>query len=123
MKTKIGAEERVATEGEEVVITPGTPHKFWNDSSQDAAFEIQIRPALKMETMLEPGFGLARDGKTNKQGMPNLLQGAVLLQEYSEEMRLTKVPAFVQKLMVPLVAPIGRLFGFKAIYTEYSDER
>jgi hypothetical protein len=67
-------------------------------------------------------FGLARDGKTNKQGMPNPLQGAVLLQAYADEMRLSGVPVFAQRLLGAVLAPVGKLFGYKARYSEYSDD-
>ena len=42
----------------------------------------ELRPPLRFETLFETAFGLARDGKTTKQGMPkNPLQPAVLVDE------------------------------------------
>ena len=122
LKVRIDGEERTLQEGDEAIIKPGSAHAFWNDSDEEIRFEAQGSPALALETFIETVFGLARDGKTNKKGMPNPLQAAVLIQEYSDEMQLAGVPVFAQRLLATLVAPIGRLFGFKGRYPEYSSE-
>ncbi len=122
LKVKKDGEEFTLNVGEEMVVEPGTAHAIWNESAEEVRFEGQIRPALQMETFIETAFGLARDGKTNKDGMPNLLQAAVILQEYSDEMQLAGVPVFAQRLLAAVLAPIGKLLGYKARYPEYSSE-
>lgn len=122
MRIKIDGEQRTVAAGDEVVISPGTAHKFWNDGEEEAAFHLEVRPALRVEVFLETLFGLARDGKTSKSGEPNLLQVAVLMREYSEELRAAFPPPIVQTALLGVVAPIGRLFGYKARYPEYSGE-
>jgi len=122
LKVRIDGVEHTLHEGGEMVLKPGSSHALWNDGDQEARFNVQVRPALQMETFIETVFGLARDGKTNKQGMPNLLQGAVLLQGYAEEMRVSGVPVFAQRLLAAVLAPVGKLFGYRARYPEYSDD-
>ena len=122
LRVKIDGEERTLQAGEEVIIKPGSAHALWNEDAEEVRFEAQASPALKLETFIETVFGLARDGKTNKKGMPNPLQAAILLHEYSDEMQLADVPVVAQRLLAMLVAPIGRLFGFKGRYPEYSGE-
>lgn len=122
LKVKVDGEDKTLQVGDEMVIKPGAAHALWNDGDEEVRFEAQASPALKLETFIETIFGLARDGKTNKKGMPNRLQAAVLISEYSDEMQLADVPVFAQRLMSTLVAPIGRLFGFKGRYPEYSGE-
>ena len=39
----------------------------------------ELRPALNSETFFETLYGLARDGKTDENGVPNFLQQAVTL--------------------------------------------
>lgn len=119
---EIDGERRTVSAGEELVVEPGVPHKIWNAGAEDVRFEAEIRPALRMQTFFETISGLARDGKTNSKGMPNPLQAAVLLAEYGDEMRLTEVPMIVQRLLALIVAPVGRLLGYKARYPEYSGE-
>jgi hypothetical protein len=66
-------------------------------------------------------FGLGRDGKTDEEGSPRLLQGAVMLKEFEDEYRLARGPLPVQKVVIAVFAPIGRLLGYKARYARYSE--
>src|SRR5829696_2332119 len=65
--------------------------------------------------------GLGRDGKTNEEGSPRLLQGAVMLEEFEDEYRLARPPLPVQKTVLAVLAPIGRLLGYRARYARYSE--
>ena len=77
---QIGDERRSLGEGEEATVPPGTPHRWFNeDEQEDARILLELRPALNTETFFETLYGLARDGKTDKNGIPNLLQQAVTL--------------------------------------------
>jgi hypothetical protein len=91
-----------------------------NAGSEEAHVIWQTRPALKTEALLETFWGLARDGKTNTKGVPNLLHAAVLMREYQDEFRLTQPPLAIQKVFIGMLAPIGTLFGYKGRYPEYS---
>jgi hypothetical protein len=73
-----------------------------------------------MESLFETLFGLGRDGKTDEEGAPRLLQGAVMLAEYEDEYRLARPPLPVQKALLAVLAPIGRLLGYRAWYARYS---
>jgi len=46
---------------------------------------VEYRPALRTEVLFETLFGLGRDGKTDEEGSPRLLQGAVMLKEYKDD--------------------------------------
>lgn len=122
LEADLDGERRTLNAGDELTVAPGVAHKIWNEGDEDVSFEAEIRPALRMQTFFETISGLARDGKTNDKGIPNPLQASVLLAEYRDEMQLTDMPAFVQRLLALVVAPIGRLLGFKARYPEYSGE-
>jgi hypothetical protein len=69
--------------------------------------------------MIKNLFGLARDGKTNSKGMPNPLQLAVFAQEFRPEVEFTKPPPAVQTVLFGALAPIAKLFGYRATYPEY----
>src|SRR4051794_19331276 len=62
---------RSAAAGEEVIIPSNTPHAWWNGGDEETAAEIQFTPALETRRFFETFFGLGRDGKTNKKGLPN----------------------------------------------------
>jgi quercetin dioxygenase-like cupin family protein len=113
--------ERDYGAGKTVVVPAGTPHVWGNPSEEEVHLIIEFRPALRVETFLETHFGLQKDGKVNpKSGLPNLFQRAVIAREYEDEVYLTRPPLFVQRALFGLLAPIGRLLGYKARYPEYS---
>ena len=78
----------------------------------------QTRPALKTETFFETISGLSREGKAGGKGTPNLLQAAVIAQAYAEEFRLARPPWPVQRVLFAVLAPLGRLLGYRASYRE-----
>jgi quercetin dioxygenase-like cupin family protein len=117
VRGRIGGKEWTAGAGETTVVPPGTPHDWWNAGDDDLRVRVDFRPALRTETFFETFFGLAQDGKVSpKTGLPNLLRTAVVLQAYRDELVLTRPPRFVQIVLLGLLAPIGRLLGYKADY-------
>ena len=121
---QIGDEHRCLREGEEAVIPPGTPHRWWNDSDEEEAHVLaELRPALNTETFFETGYGLARDGKTDENNVPSILQQAVTLTGINKgEIYLASPPVAVQKALLAALAPVGRLLGYKDHYPRYSAE-
>lgn len=117
---KVAGSQRLYQPGETAVVPAGTPHVWWNPSAEESATLVQFRPALDTETFFETLFGLAKDGKVGKSGLPNPLQFMVLLQAFRHEIR---APYPAQLLVGPLAAlmsPIGRALGFQARYDRYS---
>ena len=113
---KRGREKLVAGPGKEIVVEPGTAHKFWNAGDTEARFFCEIRPALKFERLIETMFGLAADGKTSKKGMPQPLRLAPIAQAHFEDVRLPVIPAWMQRSALAMGAPMGRFFGYGATY-------
>jgi mannose-6-phosphate isomerase-like protein (cupin superfamily) len=113
--------ERTVSEGEEVTVPAGVPHRWWNEGTVEATVRVELRPALDTQTFFETFFGLARDGKTNNKGIPGLLQIAVAYRDLGDSCpTLAKPPAFVQRIVSGLLAPIGRSVGRRAVYASYS---
>jgi quercetin dioxygenase-like cupin family protein len=123
MLTHVDGVERTYGAGETFVLPPGSRHSMHNAGSEEAHVIWQTRPALKTEALFETMWGLMRDGKTNKKGVPNLLHAAVLMREYQDEFRLTQPPFAVQKVLFGLLAPIGGLLGYRGRYPEYSGSK
>src|SRR5215208_6423255 len=90
----------------------------------EARFSVEFSPALKMESGFETTWGLARDGKATKAGVPkNPLQLVVLASEHKDEVYLPRPPITVQKALfaiLDVLAPVGQLLGYRASYPEYS---
>ncbi len=121
---QIGDGRRSLEEGEEATVPPGTPHRWFNEDDQhEARVSVELRPALNTETFFETLYGLARDGKTDENGVPNLLQQAVTLNGINRgEIYLASPPVAVQKALLATLAPLGRLLGYKDHYPRYSAE-
>lgn len=118
---QIGEEQRSLGEGEEATVPPGVPHRWWNDTDEEARVLVELRPALNTEIFFETLYGLSRDGKTDENGRPNLLQQAVTLNGVNKgEIYLARPPIPVQKAFVAALAPVGRLLGYRDCYSKYS---
>lgn len=113
---KVGGKKTVAGPGQRLTVPAGTPHKFWNAGDETAHFVCEIRPALQFESLIETMFALAADGKTNRKGMPNPLQLAVIAQAHFDTVRLPFPPAFLQRLALALAAPLGKALGYRPVY-------
>jgi quercetin dioxygenase-like cupin family protein len=118
IKVMIEGEERAYGEGEDFVVLPGTPHEMWAEEA-GARVSWQTRPAMKTDEFFEAIWGLAKAGKINEKGVPNLLQVAVIAREHADEYRLVKPPWRVQRALFAVLAPAGRLLGYRARYPEY----
>lgn len=112
----VGGRVVVASAGDAVTVEPGTAHQFWNASAAGARFRCVVSPALQFERLLETMFGLANDGRTNAQGLPNPLRLAVIASHHFDDVRLPFPPARVQRLVLAFGAPAGRLLGYRPVY-------
>jgi quercetin dioxygenase-like cupin family protein len=111
----IGGQERTLREGDVFIVPPRVPHGMWAEEA-GTRVKWQTRPALKTEAFFETVWGLARDGKVNDRGVPNLLRAALIARDYQEEYRLVSLSRAVQKVLFGLLAPVGRLLGYPARY-------
>jgi hypothetical protein len=69
-----------------------------------------------MEELFENTVALAREGKTNRKGMPKPIHLALFVAEYEREVRAPfPPPAVVKALMAPLAA-LGRRRGHAERY-------
>jgi quercetin dioxygenase-like cupin family protein len=113
---KLGKEVVTARPGDVVMVEPGTSHQFRNLGNEEIRFRTEVRPALSFETFLQTMFGLASEGKTNKEGMPNPFRLAVIMDEHFDLVRLPFPPAWVQRVGLALASPLGLLFGYEPTY-------
>ena len=116
LRFRVGGQERSVKAGETITIAANTPHNFWNDGEKEAHAVQWFRPALKTDRFFETFFGLAQDGKLNDKGLPSLLQMAVSVPYFGDGGRLTSPPWAVQRAVFAVLAPVGRLLGYRAEY-------
>ena len=112
---RIGKEVRKLAPGDQAVAPPGTPHAFSNTGSVPAVFTGEIRPASdEFLSFMAKLDSLTRAGQTKADGRTGLLQGAVLFDEYLDVVALPAVPLAIQRFVFGLLAPLGRLRGYRA---------
>jgi quercetin dioxygenase-like cupin family protein len=116
MKFRLGRKKIIASAGDVVVVPAGSVHKFANVGDEPAHVRVEVRPALKMEQLFETTVALAREGRTNRKGMPKPLDLALFVREYEDEVRAAFPPApIVKATMAPLVW-IGKHRGLAERY-------
>jgi hypothetical protein len=117
----VAGAQRTLGAGEVATIPVGVAHRWWNAGEGGAVVRVELRPALDTETFFEVLFGLSRDGKTNRKGIPGLLQIAVTVRALGDSCStLVTPPAAVQRVVFALLAPIGRRRGRRPTYASYS---
>lgn len=116
LRFRIGGEERSVKAGESITIPANTSHNFWNDGDEEAHAVQWFEPALKIDQFFESYFGLAQGDKLNEEGLPTFWQLAVMVPYFGDEIRTPSPPWAVQKAIFAVLAPIGRLLGYRAEY-------
>jgi hypothetical protein len=94
-----------------LVVPPGVPHHFCVEGNAEVHYRQEFRPALKTEAFFETLFARAREGKLDERGMPPLLMLGVFGQSFWDEIRVTRPPAWVQRLTYAVLALLGRALG------------
>lgn len=108
---EVDGTERRLTAGESIEIPANTKHRFWNDGQEDAHSVQFFRPALDIASFFETFFVLAQRDQLDEKGMPGLLQLAVLVPEFGDEIRTTSPPWPVTKAMTTLLRPLAKARG------------
>lgn len=113
MGANVDGKEYVVHPSESITFEKSVPHKFWNMSGEDLRFVTEFRPAFETEDFIETYFAVAQTGKVTKKGQPPFLHFFVILQRYPIAGYHAKAPIFLQKIVINVLAFLGRLFGYK----------
>jgi quercetin dioxygenase-like cupin family protein len=116
MKFRLGRKKIIARAGDVVVVPAGSVHRFANAGEEPARVRVEVRPALKMEQLFETTLALAREGRTNRKGMPKPLDLALFVREYEDEVRAPFPPAPVIKAATAPLAWIAKHRGLAERY-------
>jgi mannose-6-phosphate isomerase-like protein (cupin superfamily) len=110
----MAGDERLVEAGGTIEIPAGTPHTFRVAGDAPMRTIVEHPAPRRFEDFLDRVYALAREGKTDEKGAPrNILQTAVLARPHLEEFALVKPPYAVQKALFTVLAPLGRLAGFR----------
>ena len=115
----IDGRKTIAEPGSKLYVPRGTAHDWWNAGDEEAHILLEVTPAARFEALIRNLFCLAQDGKTDRKGVPRLLQLALIAREFEDVAQLTRPPRLVQKVLFGILAPIARLKGYRGRYPEY----
>lgn len=110
-----GKEKIVLNPNETIVIEPNTVHDFWPAGNTDIKFKARISPALNFEWMLREIF---ESCNRKRSAEPSPFDGSYVISKLRGEYTLGDVPKFVQKVIFPIVAAIGKMFGLVKVKTK-----
>jgi quercetin dioxygenase-like cupin family protein len=103
-----GQPEQFAGEGETVLFTRGTAHRFWNAGQDTLHCEAWVKPANTFVFFISSVFEAQnKSGKSE----PEPFDGAYLLTRYSAEYEMNGIPKFVRKIIIPITYFFGKLLG------------
>jgi quercetin dioxygenase-like cupin family protein len=116
---RLNGQELIAPLNERIVIPVGVIHDWWNAGDEVAHVQVEVRPGDRFLEMISNLFGFAQDGKTDKKGMPNLLQLIMFGKAFEDVIVFVKPPRWVFNFMYGLLSPIALLLGYRGSYKMY----
>ncbi len=115
----LDGQTKTLSAGEKITFPRNIPHNHYNNENTAVTYLHSVTPALDFDYLIENLVGLAADGKS-KNGKYGLVQELVTLKYLDSKSYLADIPIGLQKVLMNTIAPIGRLFGYRAIYKKYS---
>jgi len=109
MTARVAGAPRTLGPGDELAIPAGTPHAMWNAGDAPSVVRWTTSPARDTERFFRDVFWLASEGRVDAAGTPHLLDLAWLVPTYWNEVRITRPPQWVQRILFALLAPAGAL--------------
>lgn len=111
---KLGKKTLILESGDSFAVPIGTVHNFFNPGSEEILFRIRFEPGFEgFNQMLRILYGLARDGKTNRKGIPKSLAAIAIAGELGD----TQLPGLWK-----IVAPLFRLIAARARRRGFEEE-
>lgn len=119
LRVWLNGEVRIISAGENITLHKNIPHNHYNADDEPVTYIHRVSPALDFDFLIENLSGLAADGKS-KNGKYGLIQDLVILKYMDSKSYLADLPIGLQKVLMHTIAPVARLFGYRAIYKKYS---
>ena len=113
LRVRVAGIERDIRTGDALDIPAGTIHTWWNAGADEVQVRVRLSPAARMETFLETVYALALSGRTDRNGVPSLLQLSVSAPSYFDTNHIVRPPLAVQRVLFGLLAPLARRLGYR----------
>lgn len=123
LRVHVADDDTVLSEvGQTLAVPPGVTHRFFSAAGNEetyAVVEFTNRAERFENLLLRQLFGLAEDGLADSTGLPNALQTAATMLEFSDVLRFTNRPWPVQRALYSALAPIAWMRGYRGCNPEY----
>lgn len=110
---RVGSRTQPYGPGAVVTVARAETHALRNHSAGDVRLGCLLEPALRTEDYFEAVFTLAAEGKVWRNGLPNPLRTALILDRCPDTAYVTVVPQAVQRAAIRLLAAAARLAGYR----------
>lgn len=101
--------------GERITLPKGIGHTHFNGGTEDLLMYQSVSPGLDFEPFVQALHYHIVQGNM-KTGQPPFLQLMVWMNELQGKTCVAHIPVGVQKILAWIVAPIGRIAGYKSFY-------
>lgn len=111
----LNGQEKPVSAGEVLTIPAGAPHAWRSAGGEAFHLGLEYRPGIESaETFWRTYFGWAQEGRLRHNGLPRVLDWAVMFAETQEFVVAAKPPLPVQRAVAGLLAPIAKRRGHRA---------
>lgn len=122
LRVVVDGDERILTPGEEISLPSNVPHRHGNPTDSPARVIWERRPGFSDVEWAESLYTLAQRGQVKDEGVPGLLQLAVITDAYPDEsVYAASLPVSIQSVVFSLLARLGRLRGYEATHTRENE--
>ncbi len=104
----LGGPEQFAGPGETAIFKRGVPHRFWNAGDEVLHCKAWVKPADNFVYFISAIFNAQ---KKSGKAQPDIFDAAFLLTRYKSEFDMLEIPAFVKKVIFPIVVFFGKRLG------------
>ena len=112
---EVDGKRGLARQGDVVTVGPRIVHRFQNSSAEDLRLLVQLRPALRIEFMLEAMFALGRTGRLTRRATPrNPLVAAALAHDFINEVVVN--PAVPYRAFARTRGTVAATLGIRLTY-------
>lgn len=113
-----GKEHLTLRPGDRAVVPPGAAHRVSNRTGAAVRFLVELRPPGRLEEALRIGYGLAAEGRVQRNGTPRSVLQAALLSARADTYATTS-PVLLQRLVTLPLALLARALGVERSFRRY----
>jgi len=116
LSTRVAGRQQTYTPGQQFTVPPGTPHRWWNETSEEVVIETRVSPALPLDRFLENVFAMVQMGYSDARGLPGPLRMSRVLPRFWNVLYLASPPLPIQKATMGVFGVVARMLGYPSEY-------